>query len=42
MRRLGISATTPRLFVRTTRREEDVLLADLISQAFSPGEPKWR
>jgi len=42
MAELGISATTPRRFVRTTRRDEEVPLPDLVGQDFAPGEPGRR
>jgi putative transposase len=38
MGKLGIWATTPRRFVRTTRRDEEVPLPDLVGQDFAPGE----
>lgn len=42
MGELGISATAPRRFVRTTRREEEPPLPDLVGQDFAPGEPGRR
>jgi len=42
MAELGIWATTPRRFVRTTRREEEVPLPDLVGWDFAPGEPGRR
>ncbi|ACU53639.1 Integrase catalytic region [Acidimicrobium ferrooxidans DSM 10331] len=42
MRELEMAACPPRRFVRTTRREEEAPLPDLVSQNFAPGEPKRR
>jgi putative transposase len=42
MAELGIWATTPRRLVRTTRREEEVPLPDLVGWDFAPAEPGRR
>jgi len=42
MRELEIAACLLRRFVRTTTRQEDAPLPDLVCQDFAPGEPARR